>query len=328
MPDAPPLLLLSPDEHRHVTFPLKYPKVWQHYITARACFWLPGEVDLSGDLRDWNDKLNDNERHFVSHVLAFFAASDGIVNENLGKRFLNEVQLLEAEAFYGFQIAMENIHSEMYSLLIDTYIQDKVEKARLLDAVETIPCVARKAQWAMKWIDSSDSFPIRLIAFAVVEGIFFSGSFCAIFWLKKRKLMPGLCHSNELISRDEGLHQTFATFLYSEMVESHAKLSTETIHAIVGEAVDEEVNFCTEALPVDLIGMNGREMTKYIKFVADRLLTELGVPKLYQVANPFDWMEMISLEGKTNFFERRVGEYQKTGSTLGTAHSFATDADF
>ena len=321
-------VLLRPEEKRYVLEPIRHPKVWEFYERAEACLWVAGEVDLSHDLKDWTEKLTDDERHFVSHVLAFFAASDGIVNENLAERFGREVQLLEAKFFYDLQKMIENVHSRMYSRLITTYIRDPAERTRLLEAIDTIPCVQRKAEWALKWIASSDSFATRLVAFAVVEGIFFSGSFCAIFWLKKRGLMPGLCHSNELISRDEGMHQDFAAHLYAHMIEQ--KLDESVVHALVGSAVDEEVHFCTEALPVDLIGMNARDMAQYIRFVADRLLTQLGVSKLYRASNPFDWMELISLEGKTNFFERRVGEYQKAGAggTAEGAHEFSTDADF
>ena len=280
---------------------------------------------------DW-EKLNGDEKHFISHVLAFFAASDGIVNENLCERFASEVQLPEARCFYGFQIAMENIHSETYSLLIDTYIKDAAQRAHLFNAIDTVPCVQQKAEWALRWISESKRFAERLIAFAVVEGIFFSGSFCAIFWLKKRGLMPGLTFSNELISRDEGMHCDFACLLYSMLDQP---LPEETVQEIVGDAVKHEKEFICEALSVDLIGMNSRMMAEYIEFVADRLLVALNVPKLYGTANPFDWMELISLQGKTNFFEKRVGEYQKAGvmSSLNNeenqgANDFALDADF
>jgi len=264
---------------------------------------------------DWNDKLNDKERLFVSHVLAFFAASDGIVLENLAARFMKEVQIPEARCFYGFQLAIENIHSETYSLLIETYIRDQTARNHLFNAMETIDCVKKKAEWAMCWITSSNSFAERLVAFAAVEGIFFSGSFCAIFWLKKRGLMPGLSYSNELISRDEGLHCDFACLLYSKLVR---KLPQEAVHDIISKAVECEKEFICDALPVDLIGMNSRMMAQYIEFVADRLLYSLGYEKLYRTKNPFDWMEMISLEGKTNFFEKRVAEYQKAGVALAT----------
>jgi ribonucleoside-diphosphate reductase beta chain len=319
--------LLNPEKKRLAMFPIQCDETWRRYRQALACFWVAGEVDLSNDLVHWNTRLNDDERHFISHVLAFFASSDLIVNENLAERFGREVSLLEVKCFYDFQKSMENIHSEMYSTLIDTYISQEKERRRMLDAVDTIPCVQAKARWAHKWIESQESFAARLIAFAVVEGIFFSGSFCAIFWLKKRGLMPGLCHSNELISRDEGLHQEFATYLYREKVQN--KLDVQTVYDIVKDAVEQEILFCTEALPVKLISMNSEDMCEYIKYVADRLLMQLGVPKLYHASNPFDWMELISLEGKTNFFERRVGEYQKSGVTNSSgAHCFATDDEF
>jgi ribonucleoside-diphosphate reductase beta chain len=299
------------------------------YKKAEASFWTAEEVDLAHDMTDW-EKLTPDEKHFVSHVLAFFAASDGIVNENLCERFASEVQLPEARCFYGFQIAMENIHSETYSLLIDTYVRDNAEKTRLFNAVETVPCVKKKADWALRWISNSGRFAERLVAFAVVEGIFFSGSFCAIFWLKKRGLMPGLTFSNELISRDEGMHCDFACLLYSMMDN---KLPDSTIHDIVRDAVEHEKEFVCDALAVDLIGMNSKMMGQYIEFVADRLLVALGVPKLWNTPNPFDWMELISLQGKTNFFERRVGEYQKAGvmagqDACGASHTFTLDADF
>lgn len=311
-------------------FPVRFPSIWEFYKKAEASFWTAEEVDLSSDLRHWDETLTADERHFISHVLAFFAASDGIVLENLAVRFMSDVQVPEARAFYGFQIAIENIHSEMYSLLIDTYIKDGEEKSRLFRAVETIPCVKRKAEWAMRWIDGSESFAERLIAFACVEGIFFSGSFCAIFWLKKRGLMPGLAFSNELISRDEGLHCDFACLLYGLL---KGKLAEERVKGIVMEAVEIEREFVCEALPVGLVGMNAKLMGEYIEFVADRLLGELGVGRVYNAVNPFDWMELISLQGKTNFFEKRVGEYQKAGvmSSLngnGDSHVFKTDEDF
>ena len=275
---------------------------------------------------DWENKLTSDERHFIKHVLAFFAASDGIVNENLAINFLNEVQYPEARCFYGFQIAIENIHAETYSLLIDTYIKDNKEKDFLFNAIENLPCVAKKADWAMKWIENG-TFAQRLVAFAAVEGIFFSGSFCSIFWLKKRGLMPGLAFSNELISRDEGLHCDFACLLYNQLQN---RLTTEEVTAIISEAVEYEKEFVTDAIPVALIGMNAKLMCQYIEFVADRLLLELGCPKMYNTTNPFDFMEMISLQGKTNFFEKRVSEYQKAG-VMGDGtgnHSFTTDADF
>lgn len=317
-------ILLEENKDRFVLFPIKHPKIWEMYKKAEASFWTAEEIDLSSDLKDW-EKLNPGEKHFVSHVLAFFAASDGIVNENLAVNFMNEVQLPEARCFYGFQIMMENIHSETYSLLIDTYIKDTAEKSRLFNAIETVPCVKKKADWAIKWI-SKGGFAERLIAFAAVEGIFFSGSFCSIFWLKKRGLMPGLSFSNELISRDEGLHCDFACLLY-EMLEN--KLPVETVHRMIADAVSIEQEFVTDALPVDLIGMNSKMMNQYIEFVADRLLVALGCPKIYHASNPFDFMELISLQGKTNFFEKRVAEYQKAG-VMGKQHDnvFKTDEDF
>ncbi|AKD05476.1 ribonucleoside-diphosphate reductase [Pontibacter korlensis] len=278
------------------------------YKKAEASFWVSEEIDLGQDMKDW-ENLNDGERHFISHVLAFFAASDGIVNENLAVNFMNEVQIPEARCFYGFQIMMENIHAETYSLLIDTYIKDQQEKDRMFRALETVPAVKKKGEWALRWIES-ENFTERLIAFAAVEGIFFSGSFCSIFWLKKRGLMPGLTFSNELISRDEGVHCDFACLLYS-MLEN--KLPEERVHEIIRDAVSIEQEFVTDSLPVDLIGMNAKLMSQYIEFVADRLLVELGYSKVYNSTNPFDFMEMISLQGKTNFFEKRVGDYQKAG---------------
>lgn len=299
------------------------------YKKHEASFWTVEEVDLSQDMTHW-EKLTDDEQHFIKHVLAFFAASDGIVLENLASRFSCEVQIPEARSFYGFQIAMENIHSEMYSLLIDTYVKDPTEKERLLLAIETVPAVMKKAEWAIKWMGSTETFAKRLVAYAAVEGIFFSGSFCAIFWLKKRGLMPGLCFSNELISRDEGLHTDFACLLYS-MLQN--KLTQEEVNTIIVEAVDSEKEFVCEALPVDLIGMNGKLMSQYIEFVADRLLVALGNPKHYNVSNPFEWMDMISLQGKTNFFEKRVGDYQKAGvmtsvEGAGETHKFSVEEDF
>jgi ribonucleoside-diphosphate reductase beta chain len=300
--------ILQENKDRFVLLPIKYPAIWEMYKKHEASFWTAEEIDLSQDLKDW-DSLNRNERHFISHVLAFFAASDGIVNENLATNFMNEVQLPEARCFYGFQIMMENIHSETYSLLIDTYIKDPVEKDRLFHAIETVPCVKKKADWALRWI-TNGSFVERLVAFAAVEGIFFSGSFCSIFWLKKRGLMPGLSFSNELISRDEGLHCEFACLLYS-MLQN--KLTKERIYEMIGDAVAIEKEFITDALPVDLIGMNAKLMAQYIEYVADRWIVSLGYPKLFNTPNPFDFMELISLQGKTNFFEKRVGDYQKRG---------------
>lgn len=320
-----PLLDENPD--RFCMFPITNQAVWEFYKKAEASFWTAEEVDLGDDMKHW-EKLNDDERFFISRVLAFFAASDGIVNENLGARFMREVQQPEARAFYGFQIAIENIHSEMYSLLLETYIKDPVEKHKLFHAIDTVPCVRKKAMWTLKWIDSSKEFAERLVAFAAVEGIFFSGSFCSIFWLKKRGLMPGLTFSNELISRDEGLHTDFACLLYSQL---NHKLSKQTVQDIITEAVEIEKEFVVDALPVDLIGMNGKLMSQYIEFVADRLLLALGNEKVYNAANPFDWMEIISLQGKTNFFEKRVGDYQKSSvmqGLSGKVHDFSMDADF
>jgi ribonucleoside-diphosphate reductase beta chain len=317
--------LLVEDPNRFVLFPIQHNDIWQFYKKAEASFWTAEEIDLQQDLADWK-KMNDGERHFISHVLAFFAASDGIVNENLANNFLKEVQYAEAKCFYGFQIMMENIHSETYSLLIDSYISDPREKDHLLRAIETIDCVKKKADWALKWIES-DSFVERLISFAAVEGIFFSGSFCSIFWLKKRGLMPGLSFSNELISRDEGLHCDFACLLYTDHIKN--KISQERIYEIILNAVEIEKEFVTVALPVSLIGMNAELMCQYIEFVADRLLVSLGCKKNYNAVNPFDFMEMISLQGKTNFFEKRVAEYQKSGVMSDKeSMSFSLDEDF
>src|SRR5215470_15005208 len=321
LPDEP---ILKENKDRFVLFPIRHHDIWKFYKQAEASFWTAEEIDLSHDLRDWAN-LNDGERHFITHVLAFFAASDGIVNENLAVNFMSEVQLPEARCFYGFQIMMENIHSETYALLIDTYIKDPQEKHRLFHAIDTVPAVKKKAEWALRWI-TNGSFAQRLVAFAAVEGIFFSGSFCSIFWMKKRGLMPGLTFSNELISRDEGLHCEFACLLYS-MLEN--KLSQEQVQTIIGDAVRIEKEFITEALPVDLIGMNARLMQQYIEFVADRWLSELGYPKMFNATNPFDFMEMISLQGKTNFFEKRVGDYQKTGVMSGKeSQTFSLEEDF
>ncbi len=303
--------ILEESKGRFVLFPIKHDEVWKMYKKAEASFWTTEEVDLTHDLPDW-ERLTKDERHFISHVLAFFAASDGIVNENLVINFMKEVQIPEARCFYGFQVAIENIHAETYSLLIDTYIKDPAEKARLFNAIETVPCVKKKAEWALKWIENAPSFAHRLVAFAAVEGIFFSGSFCSIFWLKKRGLMPGLCFSNELISRDEGLHTDFACELYSML---NNKISGDDIRDIICDAVGYEKEFVKDALPVSLIGMNAELMCQYIEFVADRLLVALGHAKVYNTHNPFPWMEMISLQGKTNFFEKRVGDYQKAGVT-------------
>ena len=318
--------ILKENKDRFVLFPIKYDEIWKTYKKAQASFWTAEEIDLSGDLKDW-EKLNNGERHFITHVLAFFAASDGIVNENLAVNFMREVQIPEARSFYGFQIMMENIHSETYSLRIDTYIKDPVEKRRIFNAIETVPCIKKKAEWALKWIDSKN-FVERLVAFAAVEGIFFSGSFCSIFWLKKRGLMPGLSFSNELISRDEGLHCDFACLLY-KMIKN--KLSREKIYEVISDAVEIEKEFVSDSLPVDLIGMNSKLMCQYIEFVADRLIVALGYPKLYQATNPFDFMELISLQGKTNFFEKRVGDYQKAGVmsfNKERSYSFSLNEDF
>jgi len=317
-------LLLKENKDRFVILPIKYPAIWEMYKKCEASFWTAEEIDLGDDMKHW-ENLNDGERHFISHVLAFFAASDGIVNENLAVNFMSEVQLPEARCFYGFQIMMENIHSETYALLIDTYVKDPAEKDRLFHAIETVPCVGKKAEWALRWINNG-SFAERLIAFAAVEGIFFSGSFCSIFWLKKRGLMPGLTFSNELISRDEGMHCEFACLLY-KMLEN--RLSKEAATAIITDAVEIEKEFITDALPVNLIGMNAKLMSQYIEFVADRWLTELGYDKVYNATNPFDFMEMISLQGKTNFFEKRVGDYQKSGVLNSPeSKSFSLDEDF
>jgi ribonucleoside-diphosphate reductase beta chain len=318
-------LLLRENKDRFVILPIKYPAIWEMYKKCEASFWTAEEIDLSDDMKYW-EAMSDGERHFISHILAFFAASDGIVNENLAINFMSEVQLPEARCFYGFQIMMENIHSETYALLIDTYIKDPVEKDRLFHAIDTVPCVNKKAEWALRWINNG-TFAERLIAFAAVEGIFFSGSFCSIFWLKKRGLMPGLTFSNELISRDEGMHCEFACLLY-RMLEN--KLSKEAATKIITDAVEIEKEFVTDALPVNLIGMNAKLMSQYIEFVADRWLGELGYDKVYNVSNPFDFMEMISLQGKTNFFEKRVGDYQKSGVLNATVDSkaFSLDDDF
>lgn len=320
--------LLKENPRRFVMFPIVYHDIWKMYKKAEASFWTAEEVDLSKDMAHW-EALKDEERHFISHVLAFFAASDGIVNENLVERFSKEVQVTEARCFYGFQIAMENIHSEMYSLLIDTYIRDPVQRDYLFNAIETLPCVKKKADWALRWIGDQDSeFAERVVAFAAVEGIFFSGSFAAIFWLKKRGIMPGLTFSNELISRDEGLHCDFACLMFNHLIN---KPSQSRVQYIIDDAVKIEQEFLTQALPVNLIGMNCTLMKQYIEFVADRLLVELKCDKIYNVENPFDFMEQISLEGKTNFFEKRVGEYQKMGVMSGGSsgnRDFSLDEDF
>jgi ribonucleoside-diphosphate reductase beta chain len=324
--NAPVEPILRENPNRFVLFPIKHDDIWQFYKLQEACFWTAEEIDLSQDLTDWKEKLNDNERHFIKHVLAFFAASDGIVNENLAENFVAEVQYTEAKFFYGFQIMMENIHSETYSLLIDTYINDTKEKDYLFNAIENMECVRKKADWALRWIENG-SFAERLIAFAAVEGIFFSGSFCSIFWLKKRGLMPGLSFSNELISRDEGMHCDFACLLYNDHVQH--KLDPELVTGIITDAVEIEKEFVSDALPVNLIGMNADLMCQYIEFVADRLLVSLKLDKVYKVENPFPWMDMISLQGKTNFFEKRVGDYQKAGvNTDRDKQVFSLDEDF
>jgi ribonucleoside-diphosphate reductase subunit M2 len=318
------------NKHRWVMFPLQYPEIWEMYKKHEASFWTAEEIDLAQDMSDW-EGLSKDEQHFIKHVLAFFAASDGIVLENLSTNFADEIQVPEARAFYGFQMAMENIHSETYSLLIDQYIKDWNEKMHLFRGIETIPAVAEKADWAVSWMGRDRSFYERIVAFAAVEGIMFSGSFCAIYWLKKRGLMPGLTFSNELISRDEGLHAEFATIIYKLMKH---KLSDELVHEILKGAVACERKFICDALPCSLIGMNQDMMTQYIQFVADRLCSMLGHPMIYNVPNPFDWMELISLQGKTNFFEKRVGEYQKKGvmasldQDAGFSSAFSLEEDF
>ena len=318
--------ILKEDAKRFVLFPIQHDDIWGYYKKSEASFWTAEEIDLGADLRDWEHKLNEDEKFFIKHVLAFFAASDGIVNENLAENFVSEVQYTEAKFFYGFQIAMENIHSETYSLLIDTYIKDNAEKNKLFNAIDTMDCVKKKADWALSWIDNG-SFAERLIAFAAVEGIFFSGSFCSIFWLKKRGLMPGLSFSNELISRDEGMHCDFACLIYNDHLVN--KLPKETVTKIIMDAVEIEKEFVTESLPVSLIGMNANLMQQYIEFVADRLLSELNCDRVYNSENPFDFMEMISLQGKTNFFEKRVAEYQKAGVASGSeSQVFKLDEDF
>ncbi|MCG9911465.1 MAG: ribonucleotide-diphosphate reductase subunit beta [Flavobacteriales bacterium] len=324
--------ILEENKDRFVLYPIKHNDIWDYYKKAEASFWTAQEIDMVQDVTDWSAKLTEDERHFVKHVLAFFAASDGIVNENLAENFVREVQYTEAKFFYGFQIMMENIHSETYSLLIDTLIRDEAEKNSLFHAIDTLDCVKKKAQWALRWI-SKGSFAERLIAFAAVEGIFFSGSFCSIFWLKKRGLMPGLAFSNELISRDEGLHCDFACHLYNHHIIN--KLPQQQIIEIITNAVEIEKEFVCDALPVRLIGMNADLMTQYIEFVADRLLVELGCGKYYNSENPFDFMEYISMQNKTNFFEKRVAEYRKGGKNTNmvndgdsASNAFSTDADF
>ena len=316
--------LLTEDDSRYVMFPIKNADIWQMYKKQVDCFWRAEEVDLSKDLASWNT-LNDDEKYYIKHILAFFAAADGIVNENLAMRFMGEVQVSEARAFYGFQIAMETIHSEMYSLLIETYIKDSDEKNKLFDAIKHFPCIKKKADWAIKWIqDKRASFATRLIAFACIEGIFFSGAFCSIFWLKKRGKMPGLTFSNELISRDEALHTEFAIMLYKKL---NKKLSKKKAIELIREAVDIEKEFICEALPCRLISMNSKLMSDYIEFVADRLIMQIGYEAIYNTANPFDFMELISIEGKTNFFEKRVGEYALATKTKDST-VFDMDGEF
>ncbi len=319
--------ILQENKNRFVIFPIKHHDIWEWYKKMEASFWTAEEIDLSQDLSDWNNKLSNDEKYFIKHILAFFAASDGIVNENLAENFVNEVQYAEAKFFYGFQIMMENIHSETYSLLIDTYVKDENEKDKLFNALEVFPAIKKKADWALKWIES-DSFAERLIAFAAVEGIFFSGAFCSIYWLKKRGLMPGLTFSNELISRDEGVHCDFAVHLHNHHLIN--KVPHSRIREIIVDALKIEREFITESLPVSLIGMNATLMTQYLEFVADRLLVELGCKREYNTSNPFDFMDMISLQGKTNFFEKKVAEYQKAGvmNTDVEAQKITFDADF
>lgn len=321
-----PLLTSTPQ--RFVLFPIKYNSIYEMYKKAEASFWTAEEVDLSKDIYDWENKMTADERHFIEMVLAFFAASDGIVNENLALRFSHEVQVAEARAFYAFQIAMETIHSEMYSLLIDTYVKDPIRRDYLFNAIDTIPCIQNKATWGLKWIeDTRSSFAQRLVAFAIVEGIFFSGAFASIFWLKKRGLMPGLSFSNELISRDEGMHRDFACLLYKNHIVN--KMSYETVLDMVKEAVIIEKDFLTNALPVRLIGMNADQMSRYIEYVADHLLMSLGYTSYYNTKNPFDFMDLISLQGKTNFFEKRVGEYQKANvASNKDENEFRLDVEF
>lgn len=316
---------LQNNKNRFVLFPIKYRKLWDAYKEAEASFWTAEEIDLSQDLSDWRS-LKQSEKHFISYVLAFFAASDGIVGENLASRFYNDVDIPEARIFYGFQLMIEGIHNEVYSLLIDTYISDSQEKNKLFNAIETIPIIKEKADWALNWINSNKTFAERLVAFAAIEGIFFSSSFCSIYWLKKRGLMPGLSFSNELISRDEGAHTDFACLLYKTL---GFNLSEERIHEIISDAVSLECKFATDALPVELIGMNSGLMSEYIKFVADRLLVSLGYSKLYNALNPFEWMGLISLQQKTNFFEKRVSSYSKAGvGRSAVENSISFDAEF
>jgi len=318
--------LLTEDPNRFVLFPLQHMDIWSFYKKAEASFWTVEEVDLSQDKQDWQ-KLTDNERYFLKYVLAFFATSDGIVNENLGANFMNEVQYSEARCFYGFQVSIENIHSEMYSLLIDSYVTDKEEKLKLFRAIEHFEAIKEKANWCLQWTNRDNaSFAERLVAFSACEGIFFSASFCAIFWVKKRGFLPGLCFSNELISRDEGLHCDFACLLYKDHLVN--KLPIGRVQQIIKDAVEIEKDYVTNAIPVELIGMNSKLMCQYVEFCADRLLHSLGVAKVYNAANPFEWMQLISLQGKTNFFEKRVGEYSKAGVGTTEDTQFALDIDF
>jgi ribonucleotide reductase beta subunit family protein with ferritin-like domain len=319
--------LLTETKNRYVLFPIKYDSFWQMYKTAASMFWVPNEVDLTKDLDDWNNVLNDNEKHFIKNVLAFFSSSDSIVNENLAARFLNEVQVPEAKAFYGFQIAMEVIHQEMYSLMIDTYVKDSEEKNKLFDSIFTVPTIKKKAQWALKWIEDKEApFAIRLIAFAIVEGLFFSSSFASIYWLKERGLMPGLCLSNEFISRDEGLHCEFAILLYQYIKN---RIPQERVHEIFKEATEIECEFVADSLRVNLIGMNANLMSDYVKYCSDRLLQQLGYDKLYNVQNPFQFMERIGLSNKTNFFEHYVADYSKANvGKTDNAFVFSTEEDF
>ena len=319
-------ILLDSENNRLVIFPIQYPDLWEMYLDSVKVFWTPEEIKLSNDIKDW-DTLNKDEIHFISHILAFFAASDGLVNANIGERFLNEVELTEAKAFYTQQLAMETIHGVTYSLLIDTYIKDAKQKEHLLNAIKTIPCINQKANWVKKWIDSDDIFAHRLVAFACVEGIFFRGSFCAIFWLKKRGLMQGLCFSNELISRDEGMHCDFACLMYRKYIVN--KMNDNVLHNIVKDAVNIETQFITESLPCRLIGMNSELMIQYIQYVADRLCTQLGHSKIYNAENPFDWMVQQGAEVKANFFENRVSNYAKTGVGVDTSDmEFSLDGEF
>ena len=317
--------ILKENPNRFVIFPIQHDDLWDWYKKMEACFWTAEEIDLHQDLTDWSEKLTDDERYFIKHILAFFAASDGIVNNNIGENFVNEVQYPEAMFVYTFQMMIENIHSETYSLLIDTYVKDEVEKDKLLRALEEFPAIKKKADWALNWVES-DSFAERLIAFAAVEGVFFSGAFCSIFWLKKRGLMPGLTFSNELISRDEGMHTEFAVHLHNKHLIN--KVPEARIKEIILGALDVEKIFITESLPVSLIGMNAKLMTQYLEFVTDRLLSELGCSKEFNTPNQFDFMDMIGMEGKTNFFEKRVSEYQKAGVLNKESEKLSFDADF